>query len=175
MTPMRSIVSLALLLGLTLPLSEASARTVQEGWDRRLPTANRFKVVYDGEAVLDQETGLVWDRHPGTFPSLWNVAVGTCLSSTVGNRRGWRLPRADELQSLMDTTHSSPPLTPGHPFINVNTTNGESYWSATDVAGSTIAVYSIGFASDGQFFIPGKNSNAQFRWCVRGPGGAQLD
>jgi hypothetical protein len=172
---MCSTISLALLLGLALSVCEASAKTVQAGWDRRLPTANRFKVVYDGEAVLDQETGLVWDRHPGTTPSNWGVAVGTCLSSTGGDRRGWRLPRADELQSLMDAAHSSPPLTPGHPFINVNVTNGLSYWTATDVAGSTASVYSIGFAFDGQFFIPGKSSAAQFRWCVRGPGGAPLD
>jgi hypothetical protein len=175
MTRMFSIVSLALLLALTLSVPEASAKTVQAGWDRRLPTANRFKVVYDGEAVLDQETGLVWDRHPGTFPSLWSVAIGTCLSSTVGNRRGWRLPRADELQSLMDTTQSTPPLPSGHPFVNVNTTDGQSYWSATDAAGSTVNVYSVGFAFNGQFFMPPKSGAAQYRWCVRGPGGGQLD
>ena len=75
----------------------------------------------------------------------------------------------------MDTTQSNPPLTPGHPFVNVNTTNGTSYWTATDVAGNAASVYSIGFAFDGQYFVPSKSTAAPFGSCVRGPGGASLD
>lgn len=175
MTTLRSTLALAALLGLAISASDSFAKPVQPGWDRRVPTARRFKVIYDGFAVLDQETGLVWHRRPSTSPSPWETAVGTCLSSNVGDRRGWRLARADELQSLMDTSQSSPPLTPGHPFVNVNTTFGEMYWTSTDVAGNPSAVYTIGFFGQGQFNIPGKGNATYFAWCVRGPGGAQLD
>lgn len=176
MTPRaRSIVALGLLLGFALSVGEASAKTVQTGWDRRIPGANRFKVVYDDFGVLDQETGLVWHRRPGTTLTSWNQAVGTCMSSKVGNRRGWRLARADELQSLMDVGYTSPPLHPNHPFVNLDTTFGVGYWTSTDVAENTGSVYAIGFYSEGQFFIPSKGVSNHYGWCVRGPGGAQLD
>lgn len=61
----RSIFTLGLLLGLALSVCDASAKTVQAGWDRRIPGANRFKIVYDEFGVLDQEAGLVWHRRPG--------------------------------------------------------------------------------------------------------------
>jgi hypothetical protein len=171
----RSMFCLALVVGFALHAGESAARTVQPGWDRRIPGASRFKVIYDDSGVLDQETGLVWHRRPGSSVTTWGQAIGTCMTSKVGNRKGWRLARADELQSLMDVSQSAPPLTPGHPFINLDTTNGVGYWTATDVAGNTGAAYAIGFFGEGQFLIPSKGSATMYHWCVRGPGGAQLD
>ena len=31
-------------------------------WSQKLPAAQRFVIVLDGAAVLDKETGLVWER-----------------------------------------------------------------------------------------------------------------
>ena len=33
-------------------------------WSQKLPAAQRFTIVLDGEAVLDKETGLVWEKSP---------------------------------------------------------------------------------------------------------------
>ena len=35
-------------------------------WSQKLPAAQRFVIVLDGAAVLDKETGLVWEKSPDT-------------------------------------------------------------------------------------------------------------
>src|SRR5262245_16126723 len=86
--------------------------------------ANRFVVLnsFNGEAVLDNETGLVWEQSPGDTDRDgdvdqddaldWYSALSHCYKKAVGgriNRKGWRLPTIEELASLVDT--SSQPLT----------------------------------------------------------------
>ena len=36
-------------------------------WSQKLPAAQRFELVLDGAAVLDKETGLVWEQSPSTI------------------------------------------------------------------------------------------------------------
>src|SRR6266446_7070038 len=71
-----------------------------------------------GAAVLDRETGLVWEQSPSTSTFTWEDAQIHCNQLTVGNRIGWRLPTLQELASLVDgdpANTSSPRLPPGHP------------------------------------------------------------
>jgi len=81
--------------------------------------SSRFKCVMGGEAVLDLETGLVWERSPTTHRSSWAIANLACSGLVVGPRRGWRLPGIDKLQSLVDPAQTNPSLPPGHPFVGV--------------------------------------------------------
>ena len=37
-------------------------------WSQILPASERFELVLDGKAVLDKETGLVWERTPEGSP-----------------------------------------------------------------------------------------------------------
>src|SRR5439155_21415854 len=109
-----------------------------QAWDKTLPandpggacpsTSSRFTCVMGNAAVRDNETGLVWERSPETTLNTWSVARFTCAKKAVGGRKGWRLPSFAELSSLMDPSVPEPDLMlpPGHPFLNVQTTN---YWS----------------------------------------------
>ena len=71
-------------------------------WDQTLPSNARFIVLsnFGNAAVLDLETGLVWERSPNPTPANWGPAQTACRNKVVGNRFGWRLPAIQELMSL---------------------------------------------------------------------------
>lgn len=132
-----------------------------------LPAAQRFVVLptFKNEAVLDKETGLVWERSPQTTSTRWVVARRACLENKVGGQSGWRLPSLQELTSLVDPSVAppGPTLSPGHPFLSVKST---VYWSATrvdeDARGSWAVHFGLG---GGATFINWAHSVPS--WCVR--------
>jgi len=134
-------------------------------WDQTLPAATRFIVLsnFDSEAVLDRETGLVWEKSPQTATATWSSARFACTERTTGNRKGWRLPSMPELASLEDPTKLNPALPPGHPFTNVQ---GTIYWSATSSAEDTTNAWAGNF-SVGAVAFQTKTINLPV-WCVRG-------
>jgi|SRR5215813_4266897 len=144
-------------------------------WDQTLPASTRFIVLSNmsSEAVLDRETGLVWERSPSTTQTDWFGALRHCISLKVGGRKGWRLPTIQELMSLVDPSVPNPgPVLPnGHPFTNVLTLiggSGASYWSAnTDVLGPT-AAHAVGFFDGNEDPFSKTSSNFLVVWCVRG-------
>lgn len=130
-------------------------------WDQKLPASTRFVVLTDwnSEAVLDRETGLVWERAPGlTHPANWSFARFDCSNRTTGGRRAWRLPLVHELASLMD------------PFTFFNS---GPYWSATTDADGSDGAWVVNFeVTPRNPFVPGvmtKNATNPVVWCVRGP------
>jgi Protein of unknown function (DUF1566) len=133
-------VAMALATGLGFVSASAHAQTVGNGpyyatpsWDQTLPANTRFIVLsnFNNEAVLDRETGLVWQRTPSNTETTWGIAVNVeCrFSAATGGRMGWRLPSLVELQSLVDPKQSNPSLPAGHPFLGVKTVG--DYWSST--------------------------------------------
>jgi Protein of unknown function (DUF1566) len=158
-------------------------------WDRQIEGPRRFQVLrdFDDEAVLDRETGLVWERFPSdlngdqviTIPddeSDWIGARGACVEKDVGNRKGWRLPAIYELLSLVDPSvpnADAPKLPEGHPFIDVQSPG--NYWSATtdalepEIGGclpSNPCAWSMDFF--GNATPAGQKVTFAFVWCVRG-------
>lgn len=134
-------------------------------WKQKLPASVRFELVFDGEGVLDKETGLVWERSPNnTTPMKWNEAFIYCYRKSLGGRMGWRLPTVEELLSLVDPSQSAPSLPNGHLFSNVTT---HDYWSATTVVNPPGGhAWHVGFSSG-----HADTDNMQFErfvWCVRG-------
>ena len=164
---------------LTTPATQALADQpgpyyATPSWDQKLQcdttaTCPRFIVLsnWASAAVLDRETGLVWEKSPDQTRYIWYSANSLCINKDISGRKGWRLPSVQELVSLIDST-AFPTLPPGHPFVGVQTS---SYWSVTSRpteagAGGWVASFSSGSAGAAD-----KINSPNFVWCVRsGPG-----
>ncbi len=114
-------------------------------WYQVLPGNQRFELVMNNEAVLDRETGLVWERDTSNDWYTWYEALDHCYSAYIGGRGGWRLPTIAELATLIDETQTDPVLPAGHPFINVKLV--DSYWSSTTSASFNNFAWLVNFGS----------------------------
>ena len=160
--------------GLLITPTIASAQRLQRiPWDVIIPQGSIRFVVLQGfnfEAVLDQETSLVWEKEPSPDVRLWRDAQVHCTTLVKGGRGGWRLPTIQELTSLtLIPPGTGDPLPAGHPFV---LSGPLDYWSATssetlNPAGSAW-VFSV---SDGAIFpknkIPPVADRSESAWCVR--------
>lgn len=163
----------------------STMRTIDEllpSWGKTLSstggcTSQRFACVLPtgtnptGEAVLDHETGLVWQRVPAAGSIDFLTADQTCREAKIGGRYGWRLPTINELLSLDDDT-TADSLPAGHPFTNTPDTY---LWSQTADATDAQRVQTMTFLNGGAGFSViararfGFNAADNARpWCVRG-------
>ena len=165
------VLSLGLLAGAALIASQAQAVSgpgpyyPEAAWDQ-IKGADRFLVLTDwaSAAVLDKETGLVWEQSPQLTLSQWTSARRICINKTIGNRKGWRLPSFPELASLVDpSVFTGLALPVGHPFTNVLQLN---YWSATAGAENIGTAWSVNLRF-GAVNLDTKDILGQV-WCVRG-------
>jgi hypothetical protein len=138
-------------------------------WSRKLDSSGgcnseRFVCVLSGAAVLDRETGLVWERTPSTtFSASWGSAQGRCIDAKTGDRGGWRVPTIFEAFSLIGTS-----LPAGHPFI-LNSPINASTRFASRTSASDLSGY--GYGIDANFAETSKTAAITHAvWCVRGPG-----
>ncbi|MGA6826181.1 DUF1566 domain-containing protein [Nitrospira sp. NS4] len=166
------LLSLGLFFVAALAAGSAQAQTTRPGpyyatpsWDQTLPAARRFIILsnFNSEAVLDQETGLVWERSPRDSSYSGVAGDESCTGGPIAGRYGWRLPSVHELASLLDPANHDPALPTGHPFINVKLA---PYWSAT----KDVFVHTDGWVVD---FRNGTVSSVALleeaqHWCVRG-------
>jgi hypothetical protein len=139
-------------------------RDALPAWSGILPSTRRFTLVLRDEAVLDNETGLVWQRVPSTIAGPWGPTQSACLHAVTGGRAGWRAPTAAELLSLLDpTVASSPKLTANHPFGLPASPAEREYWSQTPSATYFwgVSVHTGGLAIH-------QGSDDLRTWCVRG-------
>ena len=72
----------------------------EPAWDQKIGAATRFLVLtnWASQAVLDKETGLVWERSPATTTHTWSLARFECaephdrqpqrLAAALGARAG---------------------------------------------------------------------------------------
>ena len=136
-------------------------------WSTKISGAGRFVVLADfnNDAVLDKETGLVWEKSPWTTSYQWETAVNYCIQKQTGGRFGWHLPTVEQLSSLMDISAPGEPKLPaGHPFTVVQP---YSYWSATTSTENTNTAYLVDFSNGFNVSAPSKTSLVSI-WCVRG-------
>lgn len=129
-----------------------------------------FPCAWTNHAVLDKETGLVWELVPDTTNRTWPDAVKYCLQKKVALKMGWRLPSASEFSSLVDAATQR--IAAPNPFPAGVDNNG--YWTTTEspsspgyrakgLANGTTGTYLFDFPEEGTF--------GHRAWCVRGGNG----
>jgi len=137
-------------------------------WQNAHPAAQRFMILpaFNNDAVLDRETGLVWELSPQASTVTWNEARTTCVKKAIGNQKGWRLPAPSEMRSLVGPAVDAPGpnLPPGHPFLNIQPT---AYWTVVPEANQpSYAKYVDAFLGNVISLIKIYTFPV---WCVRGP------
>ena len=185
------LLSLGLLAGVALTAHPAQAVDAvgpyyaEPAWDRKIVPVSRFVVLtnWNNEAVLDKETGLVWERSPATFTDSWPTALQFCVNSITGNRKGWRLPSMPELASLIlpsGFTSPGPTLPVGHPFVGVKSgsTTQDSYWTATTNAKFPTFAWTVNFGGRSPAMDWDDKDQLSTSphpiWCVRGGNNADV-
>ena len=176
----KSFNALAAACVMSLGFSSATAQTVANGpyyatpsWDQTLActalnNCPRFIVLSNmgSNAVLDRETGLVWERSPATTIQTWNLARSHCTDRKTGGRMGWRLPSVHELGSLVDPSvpFFTVALPSGHPFTILDSF---TYWSATTNAEDTSRAWVMSIFNPSSSHAD-KGLSRFPVWCVRG-------
>jgi Protein of unknown function (DUF1566) len=178
------------MLALTSTLTEA--QTIAPGpyyatpsWDQTLPASTRFIILsnFNSEAVMDRETGLVWERSPDATRRNRRQAAAVCHGKVIGARKGWRLPTIAELASLVDPGQAGPALPAGHPFVDIRFNLPilqVTYWSSSSFPEEaviflppfppTIDSEVMDFRS-GTVTTSHSTASSLLSWCVRGLGG----
>jgi hypothetical protein len=120
--------------------------------------SNRYEVTE--AVVLDTETSLTWERVGTTAPLSWTEAVARCFSLDKEGG-GWRLPRKNELQTLVDETRANPAIDPkafpGTPALK--------FWSTSTSVVSNGSAWMTDFASG--ITLTAEKTELQYARCVR--------
>jgi hypothetical protein len=171
-----------------LTSGSVSAQTVSNGpyyaspsWDQSLPVAQRFIVLsnFNNEAVLDRETGLVWEKTPRVGTIVFTQPPGTfadyaalnCATRKIGGRYGWRLPSLQEFYSLVDDTQIPIALPAGHPFVGITGGVFSSFWSQNNSRlGDGTSILVMDFSAPKGFELSPQSAQERV-WCVRGGAG----
>ncbi len=122
--------------------------------------------------MLDNETGLVWQRSFGDNPTTSHGAISDCFFLSINGRKGWRTPTIEELASLVDESNANPALPSGHPFNNIQM-GGEHdvYLSSTPLYPNEFYMYimSVDFKTGNVTYT----QEMGYIICVRGGSGNQ--
>jgi len=161
-----------IIASLTLTAALASTTVTQAGalpaWDKKITGPGRFKVLksFNDAAVLDKETGLVWEK-TASLAGNWRNALRFCALRNTGGRMGWRVPALEEILTLVDQNQTTPALPDGAPFENVLST---SFWTANEEEGDPTLVVTV---SLDVFTLSGAPKTVSRKvLCVRGGRGS---
>ncbi len=92
------------------------------------PPANAIgPYTVESRTIIDQGTGLEWQKEDGGTLHTWKSALGFCENLSLESKSDWRLPNIRELKSLVDYSRYYPAVDPLLPCFS------SSYWSATSV------------------------------------------
>lgn len=122
--------------------------------------AERFIISEDGTEVTDNKTGLIWRRCAEGMtasidgctgiPGAYNLeeALALAKSEAKATRKAWRLPKVEELSSIVDMSRRDPsidtavfPGTPGSAFFTASP-DGALSWFVSFYVGKVYSEYS---------------------------------
>jgi pimeloyl-ACP methyl ester carboxylesterase len=109
--------------------------------------------------VIDQGTGLEWQKGDDATPRTWSDGLAYCENLTLDAKTDWRLPNILELESIVDDSRVYPAIDP------VFSCQSSYYWSATTFAGGPAFAWVVSFdgGSDGW----GGKTGSYYVRCVR--------
>ena len=110
--------------------------------------------------VVDQGSGLEWQKNNDATPRNWQAALAYCEELSLDSKTDWRLPSIRELKSIVNDHRYYPAIDP------VFTCQPSSYWSATTVINHpATSAWIVNFANgDDNWYV--KTNSYRVR-CVR--------
>lgn len=120
-------------------------------------------LVRGGNIVHDDSTKLQWEDSDSVrvVRKSWDYGVNYCRSLILDGRSDWRLPRKNELLTLVDYSKSNPAIKE-NAFKNIT---ANYYWSSTPNAALTNYAWHISFDTGLIGYSPKKNM--EYVRCVR--------
>lgn len=110
--------------------------------------------------VIDQGTGLEWQKNSNGTLHTWQNALLYCEDLSLDSKTDWRVPNIRELKSLADYSRYYPAIDPVIPC------ESSVYWSATTaVTSSPTSAWTV-FFGNGDDIWADKSKNHHVR-CVR--------
>lgn len=128
-----------------------------------LPNPTSFTIDAANDTVVDDVTGLMWQRT--FFPGLmsWSDAIAACEALEHGGFADWRLPTRIELVTLTNFTIPEP-----GPSIDLNAFPGTPntfFWTITPFVGIPDSVWGIDFYWGSSYYL--SNATTAYVRCVR--------
>ena len=112
------------------------------------------------DTVTDHKTGLIWQQADDGMEKEWNVAKTYCDKLILGGHEDWRLPRIDELQTIVAYSRFDPAIDP------VFDCRSDFYWSSSKYKDDADYIWYV-FFTNGAADVFGGNYSFFVR-CVRG-------
>jgi len=116
------------------------------------PITNRYEKSADGQEIIDHHTGLIWraalergeDEDGETDRFTFTFDEAQLHAKQIAQQTGlaWRVPRVDELASLVDRNLTYPASSFPDRLAHV-------FWSSSPYVGSTDLAWGVGFYDGG--------------------------
>ncbi|AGF76658.1 Protein of unknown function (DUF1566) [Desulfocapsa sulfexigens DSM 10523] len=116
--------------------------------------------------VIDQGTGLEWQKNSTGIPHTWQNALLYCEDLSLDSKTDWRVPNIRELKSLADYSRYYPAIDPVIP------SESSVYWSATTaVTRSPTSAWTVFFGNGDDIWAD--KSKTHYVRCVRSESSGQ--
>lgn len=122
-------------------------------------TLTRFTVGDNNETVTDHKTGLVWQRQDDGVQRQWTESSQYCKDLVLGGKANWRVPRIDELETIVDYTRYD------HAIDAAFECRSAYYWSSNTYVFFPDYVWCVKFDSGAA--NTNSNTNYYHTRCVR--------